>query len=58
MKDKRRNLIFCLVSLALCGALLFLPGVQGLNQNPALLASIRSHGRAEFFYGPMTVEAV
>ena len=35
MKDKRRNLIFCLVSLALCGALLFLPGVQGLSQNAA-----------------------
>jgi uncharacterized membrane protein len=35
MKDKRRNLIFCLVSLALCGALLFLPSVQGLSRNAA-----------------------
>jgi uncharacterized membrane protein len=41
MKDKRRNLIFCLVSLALCGALLFLPGVGSLNQNPAPREKVR-----------------
>ncbi len=35
MKDRRRNLIFCLVSLAISAGLMFLPGFTGLNASPA-----------------------
>jgi len=34
MKDRRRNLIFCFVSLALCAGLMLLPGFSGLSGSP------------------------
>lgn len=41
MRDRKRNLIFCLVSLLLCAGLLFLPGVDSLSETAAPRERVR-----------------